>query len=56
MQNVIAFPQKAVEPPASRSTKGAKTLFLHIRQTTLIIHLAAQPQIAAATTKVGKGI
>ena len=54
MQNVIAFPQKAVEQPVRRSTKGAKTLFLHIRQTTLIVHLAAQQRIAAATAKVGK--
>lgn len=47
MQNVIAFPRKAVETAEAKATGGAKTLFLHIRQTTLIVHLAA-PRIAAA--------
>lgn len=46
MQNVIAFPQKAVAKPAAKTTGSAKTLFLHIRQTTLIVHLAA-PQVVA---------
>lgn len=54
MQNVIAFPQKAVTQPAQVSVGGAKTLFLHIRQTTLIVHLAAQRVSTEATTKVGK--
>ena len=52
MQNVIAFPQKAVAQPVSTPTAGAKTLFLHIKQTTLIMHLAAQPVAAAENDRI----
>lgn len=54
MQNVIAFPKKAVTQPVTITTAGAKTLFVHIRRTTLIVHLAAQHATAAANTRIGK--
>ena len=54
MQNIIAFPKKAVSQPVERTTSGAKTLFLHIKRTTLIVHLAAQPRSAATGSRIGK--
>lgn len=54
MQNVIAFPKAAVEAPEPKRATGAKTLFLHIRSTTLIVHLAATTAAAETGTKVGK--
>ncbi len=56
MQNVIAFPKKAVEAPVSERVRGAKTLFLHIRSTTLIVHLAGTTVAVNEGTKVGKRI
>ncbi|MGR3513485.1 MAG: hypothetical protein ACU0GG_12040 [Paracoccaceae bacterium] len=53
MQNVIAFPKKAVAAPAARRTGGAQTLFLHIRQTTLIVHLAAAQTPPAKDSRLG---
>ncbi len=54
MQNVIAFPKAAVETPAPTRATGAKTLFLHIRSTTLIVHLAGTTTATETGTKVGK--
>lgn len=54
MQNVIAFPKAAVATPAPKRATGAKTLFLHIRSTTLIVHLAGTKAAAEAGTRVGK--
>jgi hypothetical protein len=54
MQNIIAFPKKAVAQPLATTAAGAKTLFLHIRRTTLIVHLAAQPLSAATGSRIGK--
>ncbi len=51
MQNVIAFPKQAVEQPVAKATTGAKTLFLHIKRTTLIMHLAAPAVAAAANSR-----
>ena len=56
MQNVIAFPKEAVEAPVKARTTGAKTLFIHIRSTTLIVHLAASTVEETAGTKIGKRI
>lgn len=54
MQNVIAFPKEAAPKPIKATVCGAKTLFLHIRRTTLIVHLAA-PRIAEeGQSRVGK--
>ncbi len=56
MSNVIVFPQHRVgekAAPAEYET-GAKTLFLHIRNTTMIVHLAAQRRVVAAGGRVGK--
>ena len=56
MQNVIAFPKAAVESPAPARATGAKTLFLHIRSTTLIVHLSGTKAAAETGTKVGKRV
>jgi len=53
MQNVVAFPKKAVKAPMAKATGGAKTLFLHIKQTTLIVHLAAPHMVAAKNSRIG---
>ena len=43
MTNVIAFPQPKTRNTRRREpTSGAKTLFVHIRQTTLIAHLTGR--------------
>lgn len=43
MTNVIAFPQpKTRRTSRPVPTSGAKTLFVHIRQTTLIAHLTGR--------------
>lgn len=52
MQNVVAFPVKAVAQPVVSTATGAKTLFLHIRQTTLIMHLAARTVPATGGTRI----
>ena len=56
MQNVIAFPKAAVAAPAAAPAKGAKTLFLHVKSTTLIVHLAAQAAVSATGTRVGNRV
>lgn len=53
MQNVIAFPKQAVTAPAAKTARGAMTLFLHVRQTTLIVHLAAAPAARKTGTRIG---
>ena len=56
MSNVISFPQRRAEPSAQPSVygSGAKTLFVHIRNTTMIVHLAAQHKVAAVDGRVGR--
>lgn len=54
MQNVIVFPKKAVPSPEATVSNGAKTLFLHIKKTTLIVHLAAQTTAVGINARVGK--
>jgi hypothetical protein len=46
MSNVISFHKPAAETPRhTRISYGSKTLFLHVRSTTLIVHLAgARPE------------
>ena len=56
MQNVIAFPEVAKTAPVRRSMTGAKTLFMHIKRTTLILHVAAAQTSAIANGRVGKQI
>ena len=55
MSNVISFPQnhatEAVQQPAYSS--GPKTLFIHIRNTTMIVHLAAQRRTPPADGRIG---
>lgn len=53
MQNVISFPKPITATPARR-TSGAKTLFLHIKNATLIVHLAANPMPALPGGKLGR--
>lgn len=54
MNNVISFPEKVTDAPRRRREARAKTLFIHIRNTTLIAHLAAPQHVEAATGLVGK--
>ena len=53
MSNVIAFRRPQPRQPMPTAIDGA-TLFMHIRKTTLIVHLAnAQPQPQITGTKSG---
>ena len=53
MSNVIAFARPEPREQALKVIDGA-TLFMHIRKTTLIVHLAnAQPQPLSAGTSSG---
>ena len=54
MSNVIAFQRPEPRETSLKAIDGA-TLFMHIRKTTLIVHLAnAQTQPLSAGTKSGK--
>ncbi len=54
MSNVIAFPRPEPRIASMKAIEGA-TLFMHIRKTTLIVHLAnAQPQPLSAGIGSGK--
>jgi|GEM_PF-4014913 hypothetical protein len=52
--NVIAFPQPQRAPEARKICAGAKTLFIHIKQTTMIIHLTASNTADLGETRIGK--
>ena len=53
MSNVIAFARPEPREQSLKVIDGA-TLFMHIRKTTLIVHLAnAQPQPLSAGTSSG---
>ena len=54
MSNVISFPKndKMADPQPVYGT-GAKTLFIHIRNTTMIVHLAAQTSAPMAGGRIG---
>ena len=54
MSNVISFQKHSREAePQQACETGAKTLFIHVRNTTMIVHLAAQrSQLSAG--RVGK--
>lgn len=54
MRNVISFPQKVAEAPRQVRATGAKTLFIHVKNTTLIAHLAGQQKAAPIDGRVGK--
>lgn len=41
MRNIIAFPQPKAVKPIATPKAGAKTLFVHIKRTTMIMHLAS---------------
>lgn len=56
MSNVISFPQKIEKAQRAIATGGAKTLFLHIKNTTMIVHLAAAAKTQAAGNRVGKKV
>ena len=53
MSNVISFPKPVSEAPRRSRTSGAQTLFLHVKRTTLIVHLAA-PTAKQTPKRVGK--
>ena len=49
MSNVIAFPRPAAAKDKAPTTKSqAQTLYLHIKRSTLIVHLSGAPAVAAA--------
>ena len=52
--NVISFPQRVAETPRAVRSTGAKTLFLHIKSTTLIMHSAGLAKTAVAGSRAGK--
>ena len=54
MNNVIAFPQPALEPPKPEKTGRSMTLFLHVKCATLIVHLANSHPTAARAERVVK--
>ena len=55
MSNVISFPKHSAKAqPQHACDTGSKTLFVHIRNTTMIVHLAAQVSVTAAGGRVGK--
>ncbi len=54
MSNVISFQKRRAEAePQPACETGSKTLFIHIRNTTMIVHLAAQRSPLSAG-RVGK--
>lgn len=54
MSNVISFPRQVAEAARPVRPSGAKTLFIHVRQTTFIAHLAAPHKLAPTAGRVGK--
>ena len=56
MSNVIAFPEPKPRRNHERVRKsGAKTLFIHIRRTTLIAHMTGRIALAPARDgRIGK--
>lgn len=54
MSNVISFPQEVAEAPRQVRAAGAKTLFIHVKNTTLIAHLASRQKAATLDGRVGK--
>lgn len=56
MSKVIAFPEpKTRRLPPDAPTRGAVTLFVHVRRTTLIAHLSGRiPSFAAQDGRIGK--
>lgn len=54
MNNVIQFPQRREQAEAATPfSAGPKTLFIHIKNTTMIVHLAAQRTVPTAGDRVG---
>ena len=54
MSNVISFPaEKAPEQQTYRTT-GAQTLFLHVKNATMIVHLGAPHKVQGTDERVGK--
>ena len=53
MQNVIAFPKQAAAQPVAPAATGAKTLFMHIKRSTLIMHVAAPAVATTANNRLG---
>ena len=54
MNNVISFPQRVTEAPHAIRATGARTLFIHVKSTTLIMHAAGTAKTSVAGTRVGK--
>ena len=54
MSNVISFPTETPVAPQSTPAKGARTLFLHVKNTTMIVHLGAPHKAMGSDERVGK--
>lgn len=54
MRNVILFPKAVTTAPARKAMTGAKTLFVHVKRTTMIVHLAGMHAAMAPGTQIEK--
>lgn len=54
MNNVISFPRQVTEAPQPVRAAGSKTLFIHVKSTTLIAHLAGRTKMTKPEGRVGK--
>lgn len=54
MNNVISFPKRSTETLHAVRSTGAKTLFIHVKNTTLIMHAAGADKTSHAGTRIGK--
>jgi len=55
MDNVIAFPERtAVETDDSAIPAGSKTLFMHVKRATFIVHLSGRIEAVAANAASSK--
>lgn len=54
MNNVIAFPRPSEKSRVATRQLRSMTLFLHIKCSTLIVHLADNRVIAERSERVGK--
>lgn len=53
MSNVIAFPQPVALEEKPVASTGSKTLFIHIKRTTMIVHLAASTAVTRRDEALG---
>lgn len=54
MSNVISFPIETPAPLQPKPASGARTLFLHVKNTTMIVHLGAPHKAVGSDERIGK--